>query len=388
LASTAVHAPVEWHRLPYNYEGCKNIVMPRPLIATIDIAAMQHNLAIAKQHAPAAKVWAIVKANGYGHGLAHAVRGFAAADGLGLIELDGAVRLRELGWQKPILLLEGFFHAEDVALLAQHRVQTAIHCNEQMTMLEQAKLDAPLDVHLKMNSGMNRLGFVPSAFRAAYARLRAMGNVRNISLITHFANAECDDHPQISLTEQVRRFQDGSAGLAGERSLSNSAADLLHPEIATDWVRPGIMLYGGTPGGGTAAEFGLLPAMTLASEIIGVQDIVAADAVGYGSRFVAMHPMKIGVVACGYADGYPRHAPGGTPILVDGVMTRIVGQVSMDMITVDLSPIPNARIGSKVTLWGDGLPIDAVAHAAGTLGYELMCAVAPRVRIVEARTAT
>lgn len=359
--------------------------MPRPLVATVDIAAMRHNLAVAKHHAPAAKVWAIVKANAYGHGLARAVRGFAAADGLGLIELDGSVRLRELGWQKPILLLEGFFHPEDVTLLAQHGLQTAIHCNEQIAMLERAKLEAPLDVHLKMNSGMNRLGFVPSAYRAAYARLRASGNVRHISLITHFANAEIDDHPISSFSDQVRRFQEGSAGLTGERSLSNSAADLLHPEVPTDWVRPGIMLYGGTPGGKTAAEFGLLPAMTLASEIIGVQDIVAGDAVGYGSRFVATHPMKIGVVACGYADGYPRHAPSGTPVLVGGVRTGIVGRVSMDMITVDLSAVPNARVGSKVTLWGDGLPIDEVAQAAGTVGYELMCAVAPRVQMAETK---
>jgi alanine racemase len=364
--------------------------MPRPLVAIIDIAAMQRNLAVAKQHAPAAKIWAIVKANAYGHGLARAARGFAAADGLGLIELDDAVRLREWGWKKQILLLEGFFHPEDLALLAQHSVQTVIHCNEQIAMLEQATLDAPLDVHLKMNSGMNRLGFAPSVFRAAYARLRAIGNVRNISLVTHFANAEYAeyaDHPIMPVSIQTRRFQDGSAGLTGERSLSNSAAELLHPDVAADWVRPGIMLYGGTPGGRTAAEFGLLPAMTLTSEIIGMQDLAEGDAVGYGSRFIAAHPMKIGVVACGYADGYPRHAPSGTPVLVDGIRTRIVGQVSMDMMSVDLSAVPNARVGSKAILWGNGLPIDEVAHAAGTIGYELMCAVAPRVQIAEAPVA-
>jgi alanine racemase len=358
--------------------------MPRPLVATIDIAALQHNLAVAKRHAPSAKVWAIVKANAYGHGLANAVQAFAAADGLGLIEPDGAIRLRELGWQKPILLLEGFFHAEDVPLLAQYDLQTAIHCDEQITMLQQADLRAPLDVHLKMNTGMNRLGFKPDAYRDAYARLRAISQVRNISMMTHFANAEHDAHAVISFAEQIKRFQRGSAGLAGERSLANSAADLLRPDAAADWVRPGIMLYGGTPGGQTAAEFGLLPAMTLSSEIIGIQEIHAGDAVGYGSRFVATHTMRVGVIACGYADGYPRHAPTGTPVLVDGIRTRTVGQVSMDMIVADLSAIPNARVGSSVTLWGQGLPIDEVAHAAGTIGYELMCAVAPRVRIAVA----
>jgi alanine racemase len=355
--------------------------MPRPLTATIDAAALQHNLAVAKRHAPNAKVWAIVKANAYGHGLAHAVPAFAAADGLGLIEPDGVARLRELGWTKPILLLEGFFHADDVEILAQYDVQTAIHCTEQISILEKANLRAPVDVHLKMNTGMNRLGFKPDAFRAAYARLRAIGQVRNISMMTHFANAEHEAHPVLSFAEQVKRFQQGSDGLAGARSLSNSAADLVHPDVPTEWVRPGIMLYGGTPGGKTAAEYGLLPAMTLSSEIIGVQEINAGDAVGYGSRFVAPHSMKVGVVACGYADGYPRHAPTGTPILVDGVRTRTIGQVSMDMITVDLSAVPNACVGSKVTLWGHGLPIDDVAHAASTIGYELMCAVAPRVRM-------
>jgi len=351
---------------------------------------MRHNLAVARQHAPQAKVWAVVKANAYGHGLERGMRAFADADGLGLIEIDGAVRLREMGWQKPVLLLEGFFHAEDLDVLIRHELQTAVHCDEQIAMLERASSVANsatppgLDVHLKMNSGMNRLGFAPSAYRAAYARLRAIPHVRNISLMTHFANADDGENAIMSCAEQIRRFHEASSGLAGERSLSNSAGDLLHEGAAADWVRPGIMLYGGTPGGKTAEEFGLLPAMTLTSEIIGVQELAVGDAVGYGSRFVAAHPMRIGVVACGYADGYPRHAPTGTPVLVDGVRTRTVGQVSMDMITVDLGAIPNAGVGSQVVLWGKGLPIDDVAHAAGTIGYELMCALAQRVRVVEA----
>jgi alanine racemase len=250
-------------------------------------------------------------------------------------------------------------------------------------MIEQSGITTPLDVHLKMNSGMNRLGFKPDRFAAAYARLRAIPVVRQITFMTHFANADDVSNPSLLLSEQVRRFQGGIVGLSGELSLSNSAATLLHPELVTDWVRPGIMLYGGTPGGKTAQEFGLLPTMTLTSEIIGTQDIAAGDAVGYGSRFVADKPMKIGVVACGYADGYPRHAPDGTPIIVDGVRTSMVGRVSMDMITVDLTPVPGAHVGSAVTLWGEGLPIDDVAHAAGTIGYELMCALAPRVQVGE-----
>jgi alanine racemase len=250
-------------------------------------------------------------------------------------------------------------------------------------MIERAKLQAPIDVHLKMNTGMNRLGFRPEAFRAAHDRLRETGVVGKITFMTHFANADDGANIRLALPEQLRRFRLGTDGLAGEVSLSNSAADLLYPELATDSVRPGIMLYGATPGARSAEQFGLLPAMTLTSEIIGIQQIAAGEAVGYGSRFVAGQPMMIGVVACGYADGYPRHAPDGTPMVVDGVRTRLVGRVSMDMITVDLTPVPGARVGSKVTLWGAGLPIDEVAQAAGTLGYELMCALAPRVKVVE-----
>jgi alanine racemase len=357
--------------------------MPRPLLATIDIAAMQHNLAVAKARTPYAKAWGVVKANAYGHGLERALRGFAAADGLALIEPESALRLREAGWNKPLLLLEGIFDAADLELAVQHRIDFAVHCNEQIEMIERAGLSAPIDVHLKMNTGMNRLGFRPDAFRAAHDRLRATGAVRNITFMTHFANADDGANIRLALPEQLQRFRQGTEGLAGQISLSNSAADLLYPELLTDWVRPGIMLYGATPGAKTAQQFGLRPAMTLTSEIIGIQQIAAGEAVGYGSRFVASQPMTVGVVACGYADGYPRHAPDGTPMVVDGVRTRLVGRVSMDMITVDLTPVPGAHVGSSVTLWGEGLPIDDVAQAAGTLGYELMCALAPRVRVIE-----
>ncbi len=357
--------------------------MPRPLVATIHLAALQHNLSVARKSAPSSKTWAVVKANAYGHGLARGMRAFSSADGLALIEVDGAVRLREMGWRKPVLLLEGFFEPADVPVLAAHQVQTAVHCTEQIEMLEKSPVRTPIDVFLKMNSGMNRLGFPPETFRAAYERLRAAPMVRHIGLMTHFANADDAGNPGLPLEEQLRRFRLGTDGLPGERSVANSAAVLTRPDVAADWIRPGIMLYGGTPGGATAQEFGLRPAMTLSSEIIGMQDIDASEAVGYGSRFIAEKPMKIGVVACGYADGYPRHAPNGTPVLVDGVKTGLVGRVSMDMLTVDLTNVPGAHVGSKVTLWGEGLPIDDVANAAGTIGYELMCALAPRVKVIE-----
>lgn len=357
--------------------------MPRPLVATINIAALRHNLGVAKRCAPNSKVLAVVKANAYGHGLERSMRGFAEADGLGLIEVDNAARLRQLGWQKRIVLLEGFFDQSDLPALIEHRLDTVVHCIEQIEMLESAQLGDRLNVHLKINSGMNRLGFLPAACKAAYQRLRAISAVQNISFLTHFANAEDAGNLRVSLAQQVQRFHTAVEGLPGERCLSNSAADLMHPECAADWVRPGVMLYGGTPANTTAEAFGLKPAMILSSEIIGIQHIVAGDAVGYGSSFVADKAMTIGVVACGYADGYPRHAPSGTPVVVDGIRTRMVGRVSMDMITVDLTPIAHARVGTKVVLWGNDLPIDEVANAAGTVGYELMCAIAPRVQIAE-----
>jgi len=306
------------------------------------------------------------------------------------------MRLRELGWTGPILLLEGFFEAADIPLLAEQGIASTVHCLEQIRMLEYTSLYRPIDVQLKMNTGMNRLGFRPEEFAAAHARLRAIPGIRHITLMTHFANADELEHPRLSVAEQVRRFCAGADGLPGERSLSNSGGVLHQAELARllpgglpdHWVRPGIMLYGGTPGGQTAASYGLLPAMTLKSEIIGIQHLNVGDSVGYGSRFQADAAMTVGVVACGYADGYPRHADHGTPVLVDGVRTTLVGRVSMDMMTVDLTPVPNPRVGSKVTLWGDGLPIDEVAQSAGTIGYELMCALAPRVRVREGRLGT
>ncbi|MFD2365745.1 alanine racemase [Pseudoduganella sp. GCM10020061] len=361
--------------------------MPRPTTATIHLDAMAHNLQRARASAPGTRAWAVVKANAYGHGLERGMRGFAAADGLALIELENAVRLRELGWTRPILLLEGFFETSDCALLAQHRLHAAIHCTEQIAMLESAALSQPVDLYLKMNTGMNRLGFKPRDYRAAYERLRAIPAVRDITLMTHFANADELEHPRLPMMEQVRRFCEGADGLPGDRSLSNSGGVLLRSglgeSLSEDWIRPGIMLYGGTPGCGTSEELGLLPTMTLTAGVIAVQELEAGDTVGYGSRFVAPGPMRVGILACGYADGYPRHAPHGAPVVVDGVRTTLVGRVSMDMMAVDLTPVPQARVGSTATLWGSELPIDEVAHAAGTIGYELMCAVAARVRFEE-----
>lgn len=352
--------------------------MPRPLVAITDVRAMRSNLAVARAMMPGARVWAVVKADAYGHGLGNAFQAFADADGLSLVELDRAIALRERGWTKPLMMMEGMFTPDELVSFQEYQLQPVIHNEMQLDMLQHAT-GKPLHVHLKINSGMNRLGFPPERVHTAYQRLRAMAVVSDISLLTHFANAE---NPTAPLTPQLQlqRFRECTRDIHAELSLSNSAAVLLQPTIACDWIRPGVMLYGGTPGTGTAHSFGLTSAMTLESELISVQHLQPGDSVGYGSLFTADHAMRIGIVACGYADGYPRHAPTGTPVLVDGVRTQLLGRVSMDMLSVDLTPTPNAGIGSKVTLWGGSLPIDEVAAAAGTIGYELMCAVAPRVR--------
>ena len=359
--------------------------MPRPILATIHTQALRHNLERARQAAPDARLWAVVKANAYGHGIEQVFEGLRATDGFALLELSEAERIRRLGWRGPILLLEGVFEARDLELCSRLGVWHSVHSDLQIDWLAAHKTQMPHRVFLKMNSGMNRLGFTPERFRSAYARLNALTQVEEISFITHFSDA---DGPR-GIEHQLSAFLHATQDLPGERSVCNSAATLLHgmeARVRNDWVRPGIVLYGSAPDYPvhSAADWGLQPTMTLSTQVIGVQQLAAGDTVGYGSTFTADGPMRTGIVACGYADGYPRHCGTGTPVLVNGVRTRVLGRVSMDMLNVDLTPVPDAGIGSEVTLWGVAgngaqLPIDEVAAAAGTVGYELMCAVAPRV---------
>lgn len=361
--------------------------MPRPLEALVHLDALQHNLARARACAPDAQVWAVVKANAYGHGLTRAFEGLRAADGFALLDIAEARKLRELDWRGPILLLEGVFDARDLESCSRLGLWHVVHCEQQIDWLAQHKTEWPHRVFLKMNTGMNRLGFTPQAFRNAWLRLSALPQVDEVSLLTHFSDADSDK----GIAQQAGIFLTHTADLSGERSLCNSAATLRHahdPKVRGDWIRPGVMLYGASPDHPEhdATHWQLRPAMTLRSKLIGIQHLQPGDTVGYGSRFTAEQAMRIGVVACGYADGYPRHAPTGTPVLVDGQRTRIVGRVSMDMVTVDLSALPQAQIGTEVTLWGLGphgslLPIDEVALHAGTIGYELMCALSPRVPV-------
>ncbi len=364
--------------------------MPRPIQATIHTEALRHNLSRMREAAPDARVWGVVKANAYGHGIERVWDGLRGVDGFALLDLSEAQRVRELGWRGPILLLEGVFEARDLELCSRLGLWHTVHCEEQIDMLAVHKTHTPHRVFLKMNSGMNRLGFAGHALRTAWTRLNALPQVDEISLVTHFSDADTDK----GVAAQVQAFERATRDLPGERSLANSAATLLHghdPAVRGDWVRPGIALYGSSPDfpDHDIAHWNLQPAMTLSSRVIGLQQLAEGDTVGYGSAFTAPRAMRVGVVACGYADGYPRHCPTGTPVLVDGVRTRTLGRVSMDMIAVDLTPVPQAGFGSEVTLWGRSshgavLPIDEVAQAAGTVGYELMCALAPRVPVLVA----
>ena len=354
--------------------------MSRPVLASIDLPALRQNLQIVRRAAPASRLWAVVKANAYGHGLSRVWSALSGADGFAMLNLEEAILLREHGWKGPILMLEGFFHADELALFDKNRLTTSVHSNWQIQALQQAKLHAPLDIYVKVNSGMNRLGFMPDRIHTVWQQLRALNNVSEMTLMSHFADAE---NPQ-GINEPMRRIEQAAEGLDCRRSRANSAATLWHPEAHFDWVRPGIVLYGASPSGQwqDIANSGLKPVMTLSSEIIAVQNLRAGEAVGYGGLYRASGEQRIGIVACGYADGYPRVAPDGTPVLVDGVRTRTVGRVSMDMLAVDLTPCPQAGIGAPVELWGKEIKIDDVASVCGTVGYELMCALAPRVPVV------
>ena len=363
--------------------------MPRPIQLTIKIDAMRHNLDAIRRRAGRARIWAVAKANAYGQGIAQAVNGFASADGLAVLDLAEAEQARSLGWVKPILLIEGAFSSDDLATMARLDLTTVISTPEQAACFAAAAL-TPNHVWIKLNTGMNRLGLNPHLSDDQLLRMLTPV-IQKISApvgwMTHFANADTDD----GWREQQARFESWQPrlakalnGMAGPRSLANSAASLAHPSTHADWVRPGIALYGATPwadglAATRAAGFGLRPVQSLTSQVIAIQQVKRGEAVGYGSRFVAMRDQRIGVVAAGYADGYPRSAPDGTPVWVAGQVVPLAGRVSMDMITVDLTDHPLADVGAAVELWGDQIAIDDVANRSGTIGYELMTKITMRV---------
>ena len=354
--------------------------MPRPIFAEIDVQALKHNLARMRRNAGDRTLWAVVKANAYGHGLENAVEAFADADGLATIDLCDAERARRTGWHKRILLLEGFFDKTDIDPLQDLDVETVIHSLWQIDILKAQPL-REVKVHIKVNSGMNRLGFLPVEVGTIYDRLTSIPGVKVMGVVTHFANAEpsyIGDAPA-SVAKQLTRMgrlahSDTAACMA------NSAAILWHPEVAGEGVRAGVALYGVSPDSHISSEeLDIIPAMTLSARIIAVQEIAPGEVVGYGSRWTAKRPSRIAVVACGYADGYPRSMPDGAPTWVEGAIAPLVGAVSMDMLEIDITDIPAAGLGSTVELWGKNLSVNRVAAACGTIGYELICALARRV---------
>lgn len=349
----------------------------RPARALIDLQALRHNYRLARE-LTGARALAVIKADAYGHGAVRCAQALQAeADGFAVACIEEALQLREAGIRAPILLLEGFFEADELALIEQHELWCVVHALWQVEAIERAALGKPLNIWLKLDSGMHRVGLYPADYQAAYRRLLATGKVAKIVLMSHFARADELDCPRSA--EQLAVFEQARQGLAAEISLRNSPAVLGWPRLfsnqqPSDWVRPGIMLYGATPfEGEQAVAARLQPVMTLESKVISVRELPAGEPVGYGARFVTERPTRVGVVAMGYADGYPRHAPTGTPLLVDGQPSRLLGRVSMDMLCVDLGDLPAAGLGSRVELWGKNVLASDVASRAGTIPYQLFC---------------
>ena len=352
--------------------------MNRPARARIDLRALQHNFRRVQQAAPHSKIIAIVKAHAYGHGLVRVAQALSDADAFGVACLEEAITLREAGCDRRIVLLEGLFSPADITLINGYRLDVVIHSLHQVEMLEQGGLSGPLDIWLKIDTGMHRLGFRPADAAAVAVRLHSIPQVATLRYMTHFACAE--DRSSDVTASQIQLFNALPGTGAAERSLANSAGVLGWPDAHCEWVRPGIMLYGGSPlAGQSAAALDLQPVMTLGTELIAVNARSKGDAVGYGGDWICPRDMLVGVAAIGYGDGYPRHVASGTPVLVNGMPAAIAGRVSMDMICIDLGEQPDARIGDAVVLWGAGLPVDAVAVQAGTISYELLCGVGSRV---------
>lgn len=347
--------------------------------AYIDLTALKHNLVQIKQQAPHSKVMAVVKANSYGHGLRHVAKSAQGADAFGVARIEEALQLRASGVVKPILLLEGFYSQGDLPVLVTNNIQTVVHCEEQLEALEQAQLETPVVVWLKIDSGMHRLGGRPEQYNGFVERLKKCRNVaKPLRYMSHFGCADELDKP--TTTQQIELFMSLTQGCEGERSMAASAGLLAWPDSQMDWVRPGIIMYGVSPfGDRNAQQMGYLPVMTLKSHLIAVREVKAGESVGYGGIWTSERDTKIGVIAIGYGDGYPRMAPNGTPVWVNGRKVPIAGRVSMDMLTVDLGPDANDCVGDEAILWGKDLPVEEVASHIGTIAYELVTKLTSRV---------
>ena len=378
--------------------------MSRPTSATIHLDALRHNLARVRALAPHSKVMAVVKADGYGHGLERVARALEGADAFGVAALSDAERLRAVGLSQRIVLLSGFDEPGDLAQLRRLDVDTVLHHESQLEMLEaEARGEyvtdgvryragegsslvntRPIKTWLKLDTGMHRLGFPLARADEVRTRLARLPNVDpDIVSMTHLASS--DDFDGVQTPRQLDAF--AKSVNSSERSIANSAAVLGWPAAHSEWVRVGGALYGlSVVAGKTGADFGLRPAMTLASKLIAINRVAKGERVGYSAIWECPEDMNVGVAAIGYGDGYPRSIPAGTPVLLNGKRVPIIGRVSMDLMTLDLRGAPEAKVGDVVTLWGDGLPVEEIAAAAGTISYELTCSITRRVRFVEAQS--
>lgn len=352
--------------------------MTRAAEAIIDLDALRHNLRTVKTAAHGRCVMAVIKANAYGHGMLDVARALRESDAFAVACLDEAMLLRDGGVTQPIVLLEGYFSADELAVLPPHRLIPVLHHTYQIELLEHARLTSPLSVWIKIDSGMHRLGFPPARAREVYQRVSSCAQVLIAGFMTHLANADVRDDE--FTRHQLTCFNEAVSGLPGERSIANSAGVLAWPETQADWVRPGISLYGVSPfADRRGVDLGLQPVMSLQSQLISVQPRRKGERIGYGGDYLCAEDMTVGVVAVGYGDGYPRQVRSGTPVLVNGRRVPLIARVSMDMLCVDLRTQPNARCGDPVTLWGAELPVEEIAAAAATIPYELLCRITPRV---------
>jgi alanine racemase len=350
--------------------------------ATVDSGALRHNLNVVRQWAPKSRVMAVIKANAYGHGLVAVARALESTDAFAVARVDEGLTLRAAGINTPTVLLEGVFDREQLDAAAAAGFELVVHTAEQIELLRTAAAGARFKVWLKLDSGMNRLGFKGAAFGAAHAALSALGSVQSpVNLFTHLASADTPDLP--NTPEQLALFAAATGSLAGERSLENSAAMLSFPDAQADWVRPGLLLYGVSPfAGSIGADYGLRPAMTLHSHVIAVKDLAVGERVGYGGDWTAARPTRLAVAAVGYGDGYPRNLGASAPVLVNGERAGLAGRVSMDMIGIDVTDLKREpKLGDPVVLWGEGLPVEEIAVWADTIPYELLCGISQRVAV-------
>jgi alanine racemase len=349
---------------------------------TIDTGALKHNLQVIRRFAPKSRVMAVIKANAYGHGLVIAARALEAADAFGVARVSEGLTLREAGIKTPIVLLEGVFDRQQLDAAAAADLELVVHSPEQIELLRAARADVQFKVWLKLDSGMNRLGFKGEAFRSAHSALSALSALKDsVKLMTHLA---CADTPELPTTaEQLMVFAAATQSLEGERSMESSAALLCFPDSQADWIRPGLLLYGISPfRGSKGADHGLRPVMTLRSQIIAVKDIVAGDQVGYGGDWTATRPTRLAIAAIGYGDGYPRSVSSGTPVLVNDEHAALAGRISMDMLAIDVTDVQRPpKVGDPVVLWGEGLPVEEIAVWAETIPYTLTCGISQRVAV-------